>query len=524
MEATGVSPLVAGRYRVRHRIGTGGTATVLLAEDRVLRRRVALKRLRTGGSDDDRRRVVREARLGASLTHPNLATIFDVIDSDDDTIVVMEYVDGKPLSEAIGNDGLDPERVVEILRPVAAALDYAHGYGVVHRDVKPSNILIANDDTVKLVDLGAATGAEATRITTENRIVGTLAYIAPERLDGGDRSGREADVYSLAATAFEALTGAPPREAASVAEAVSQSLHDDAPDIRDRWPDATAGLARTLERGMDPDPSRRQPTAAQLVADIEATATTGETETRPLAAAETETLALGTAVPPPDEPAAVQRGRVPWLAAGALAAVAAATIGAIALAGGDGGSPSAAGGAEAKPASAGGHSRARHRAEHSGSKGSAQGPDAAPASTGAATTRATGSALGAELNDQGYALIQRGDYAGAVPILRRAVAAFPPGTTDINYAYALFNLGHALRMLGDPAAAIPILEQRLQIPDQTNVVQRELDAARAQLAGTGGPKPPKPEKAPKPEEHGAHGLEKKPGGVPPGHLKKEKGD
>jgi eukaryotic-like serine/threonine-protein kinase len=506
MKANGGSPVVAGRYRVHERIGAGGTATVLLAEDDVLRRRVAVKRLRSGGSEDERKRIVREARLGAALSHPGLATIFDVVDSDDETFAVMEFVDGRPLSELIGNDGLEPERVVDILRPVAAALDYAHGFGVVHRDVKPSNILIADDGTVKLVDLGAATSAEATRITAENNVVGTLAYLAPERLAGGDRSGREADIYSLGATAFEALSGSPPTSASTVAEAMAESAHGPPPDIRDRWPDATAGLAATLTRAMDPIPSRRQATAAQLVADIEATQLPPEpadTETRPLVAAA-----------PGGRVGAGTRARAPWLAIAALAAMAVATIVAIALSGGGSAPSKGTAGAHARHASAGAGSRPGHQG--------GGGPAPAPPTTAATSTatssssQLTGAALGAQLNDQGYAMIQSGDYSGAVPVLRRAVAAFPRGTTDINYAYALFNLGHALRMSGDPAAAIPILEQRLQIPDQTSVVQQELDAARAAVGSTSGGTEPKPPKG----GHGPPGLEKKPGGVPPGQLKK----
>jgi eukaryotic-like serine/threonine-protein kinase len=482
--------VVARRYLVHRRIGSGGTATVFEAEDQVLRRPVAIKRLRPGGSEDERKRILREARLGASLSHPNLATIYDVIDSDDETLVVMEYVEGEPLSALIPEGGLEPSRVVEVLRPVASALDYAHRHGVVHRDVKPSNIILAADGTAKLVDLGAATSPELTQITTENKVIGTLAYIAPERLSGGDPSGQEADTYSLAATAFEALTGTVPLAAENVAEAVTATL--DRPDIRDRLPDASQGLSRTLKRGMDADPSRRQPTAAQLVADIETTTLTPAFTEPPKATAPPP---KGTAPPPT---AVDGRARTPWLAAGALAAVALATILAIVLAGGGGTPNDATLAGSDHGGKASGNAKSNSAAKRGSDNHAATG--GATASTTATTAPATtapaspltGAALGSHLNDQGYAMEQGGDYAGAVPVLRRAVAAFPQGTTDINYAYALFNLAHALRMSGDPAAAIPLLEQRLQWGDQTDVVQRELDAARA-AAGVAAPKPAKPE-------------------------------
>ncbi len=252
---------------------------------------------------------------------------------------------------------------------------------------------------------------------------------------------------------------------------------------------------------MDPNPSRRQPTAAQLVADIEATQVEPErpaTETMPLAGE-----------------------RTPWIAVAALIAVAVATVLAIALAGGGGSSPS---GTSASSRGGGG-------AHHNGARAAQPPTHHSPATAGSVATTtspassarsapATGAALGAQLNDQGYALVQSGDYADAVPVLRRAVAAFPPGTSDIRYAYALFNLGHALRMAGDPAAAIPILEQRLRIPDQTDVVQHELDAARAALAAPA-PGKPEPAKPPKPREHLPPGLEGKPKHGPPGQGKKD---
>src|ERR671935_683175 len=212
------APKIAGRYRALRQIGSGGTATVFLAEDELLRRLVAIKRLRSGGSSDERQRILREARVGAGLSHPALATIFDVIAERNETLVVMHYIEGRPLSQLIPDSGLDPRRLVGILRPVASALDYAHRHGVVHRDVKPSNILISDAGEVKLVDLGAAIAPDATRITSENKVIGTLAYIAPERLTGDDPGGPAADIYSLAVTAFRALTGAPPLTATTPAE------------------------------------------------------------------------------------------------------------------------------------------------------------------------------------------------------------------------------------------------------------------------------------------------------------------
>src|SRR5581483_2876486 len=210
LHGTEPGAVLADRFRVRERLGTGGTATVFLAEDCVLCRDVAIKRLHAEGSEADIRRFRREARLGASLVHPNLVTVFDTLSSETGVLIVMEHVQGRPLSEQIGQDGMDPTQLLEILRPVASALDYAHEHGVVHRDVKPANVLIAHDRTVKLVDLGTATAGHLTQITAENEVMGTLGYIAPERLAGESIGEPTADVYSLAILAFEALTGHKP--------------------------------------------------------------------------------------------------------------------------------------------------------------------------------------------------------------------------------------------------------------------------------------------------------------------------
>jgi eukaryotic-like serine/threonine-protein kinase len=470
--------VLAERFSVRDRLGSGGTATVFLAEDTVLCREVAIKRLHTSGAAADTRRFRREARLGASLIHPNLVTIFDTISGDDGLFIVMEYVRGRPLSEVIGPDGMDPRRALEVLGPIASALDYAHENGVVHRDVKPANVLISHEGIVKLVDLGTATADHTTQITTENQVMGTLAYIAPERLAGDSVGEPAADVYSLAVVAFEALTGRKPYQADSPAELLERIRHSPPPDLGD----GRSGLAEVLAQGMDPDPDRRQASAGALVRDLE-TARPGRNEaasdrplepTQPMASATAENPAPQPFVPPPI--AEGPRRRRLLLPALAVLALLAAGVTWLALSGGGGGGTSGRG---TQAGTGSGSQQRSSDATASSSSSASAGTGGAGSSVVAAAPASASSETGAQLNDQGYALIQDGSYDEAVPVLRRAVAAFPEGTTDINYAYALYNLGHALRMAGHPDEAIPILEQRLRIPDQTETVQAELDAARA---------------------------------------------
>jgi eukaryotic-like serine/threonine-protein kinase len=475
--------VLADRFRVHGRLGAGGMATVFVAEDCVLCRDVAIKRLHAEGSEADVRRFRREARLGASLTHPNLVTVFDTLAGEDGVLIVMEYVRGRPLSELVAPEGMDPRRLLEILRPVASAIDYAHEHGVVHRDVKPANILIAEDRRVKLVDLGTATAGHLTQITAENEIVGTLAYIAPERLAGESVGESPADVYSLAVLAFEGLTGRQPHRANTPSELLDQVLHNPPPDVKEAWPQASPRLGRALMQGMDPDPKRRQASAGALVRDLEAALPSVGTA-RPPTIASTEPMAPVTqehAPPPPSRspdaaPPAQRRG---WLLP-ALVCIGALLLGGawLAFSGGEGDSGK-------------GTERSKQAADHkrgggSPTKSAAATPTtpttdtaAPPAEAVPSTSASDPGTAGSQLNDEGYSLIQQGRYVEAIPLLRRAVASFPQGTTDLNLAYALFNLGHALRMAGHPEEAIPILERRLEIPDQTQTVQAELDAARA---------------------------------------------
>ena len=482
--------LLADRYRVTGRAGAGGMATVLLADDEILHRRVAIKRLHADGRGSDVRRLRREARIGASLVHPNLVVVFDTITAEDGDFIVMEYVDGRPLSKLIASGELDREGVLAILEPLADALDYAHAHGVVHRDVKPANVLITSQGLVKLVDLGAATSSDITRVTAEHEVVGTLDFIAPERLSGEAVGEAASDIYSLAVLAFEALSGGrrpwPPEDPAVH---LSRTLAGP-PDLGARWPEAPPRLVQALQQAMDPDPGRRQGSAGALVRDIAAALSEPTTETRPIVA------------PVGSSPAAAATRNLPrWLAPAALGAAILILL-AIVLGTSGGGSDNG----RLAAAVAG-------KGQKAGSESKQPNSQSQPSTSTITTTTTTantapppadagsvsGIAEGTRLNDQGYALIQQDRYAEAVPILQRAVKAFPAGTSDLNYAYALFNLGHALRLAGDPAAAIPILEQRLQIPDQTETVQAELDLARAAAGESSTPTPDsKPGNGPKP--------------------------
>jgi tRNA A-37 threonylcarbamoyl transferase component Bud32 len=494
---------LAGRYRVIERLGVGGMATVYLAEDCVLGRRVAVKRMRRGASGRGRHnteRFRREARMGASLSHPNVVTVFDTLAGEDGVLIVMEYVDGEPLAAEIDRGRIPPDRAIAILAAVASALDHAHAAGIVHRDVKPGNVLISVDGNVKLADLGIATAAEATRITSANDIVGTLAYISPERLEDASPGGPEADVYSLAVLAWEMLSGEQLHRGSTPAEVLHRATMGPPPDLRAAWPEAPPELARTLQEALHADPDCRPESAGEFVARLRDSLESTAEEPEPLDPTETMTAptAIAAETPPPRAPADVledrppteeprpagmaRRSRGPRAALLAMAALALAGLAALAVAlvgGGDDGTGGGGGErvatSEERGAGGGGSEEVAPAPEEAAPPEETTIEEAAPVDEQPA---AAGGDDPAALNDQGFALIQEGDYEGAIPVLQRAVDSYPEGTTDLGYAYALYNLGNALRLAGRPEEAIPVLEQRLEIPDQTSTVERELELAR----------------------------------------------
>jgi serine/threonine protein kinase len=476
-------------------------ASVLLCEDERLGRQVAVKRLHADSPVDVERRFNREAKLGASLNHPNLVSVFDTATDDEGVLIIMEYVEGEPLSRLLRRGPLRPEEVCRMVCDLGEALDHVHAQGIVHRDVKPGNVLIRHDGVTKLVDLGIATAADISRITRSGVVLGTAAYMAPEQLEGKE-VGPATDVYSLAAIAFEALSGRKPREGRTPMEIAHRIATEGPPDLREAWGRAPAKAARVLQRGMAREPARRPPSAGDLADELADALRNPPAETaasrrfarRPVAPvpAAAPAHADKTADDEPAPTAAPIRrarsGRRPGLPAIAIALVfvalaIAAVTGSVLSSGDDESSSPRADRAPAQPRQSEPAKKQKKAKKDTKAEQSQGAPaDAAPAAPAApapaAEAPASSSASGAELNAQGFELMNQGRYAEAVPILQQAVESFPKGTTDLNYAYALYNLGRSLRLVGQPDKAIPILEQRLKIPNQTETVRRELELAK----------------------------------------------
>jgi eukaryotic-like serine/threonine-protein kinase len=213
---------IAGRYRVEGRLGVGGMSTVHLAFDQRLERYVALKLLAEHLADDPTfvSRFRREALAAARLVHPNIVQVFDfgLDESHHQHFIVMEHVSGHSCAELLRDRGhLDTEQAVDIVGQACRGLDYAHRNGVVHRDVKPGNLLVSDADVVKLADLGIARATDQSSITQVGSVLGTAAYLAPEQARG-EEAGPRADIYSLGVVTYQLLSGRLPYEANSLSE------------------------------------------------------------------------------------------------------------------------------------------------------------------------------------------------------------------------------------------------------------------------------------------------------------------
>jgi predicted Ser/Thr protein kinase len=263
-------------YRIERVLGRGGMSVVFLAEHPRLKSAVALKLLAPELAEDDvfRERLLRESRLAASISHPNVVPVYDTGEEDGILFISMRFVDGRDLRELLRTGALPLERTTAVCTSSAAALDAAHAGGLVHRDVKPANVLVQEAPWhVYVADFGLTKHADARSGATATGLVGTIDYMAPEQIEGRVVDGR-ADVYSLGCVAFECLTGRPPFKMENQVAVIWAHMRSTPPAVTDLDRTLPRAFDEVLQRALAKDPEERQPSAGELAAELEAAAAT----------------------------------------------------------------------------------------------------------------------------------------------------------------------------------------------------------------------------------------------------------
>lgn len=319
--------LAAGRYRIERALGQGGMAVVYLAYDEELHRPVAVKMLAPHLADDRnfRARFVQESKLASRLAHPNVVQVYDAGETDGSPYIVMEYVPGGTVAQ---RGKMSHEEAVPLALQACAGLQHAHNAGLVHRDVKPANLLVRKDDVLKIADFGIARAAELTRLTQHGTVLGTAAYLSPEQA-AGEEVTTATDIYSLGAVIYELLTGRAPYEFESLAELAAQQARGVIRPLRDLEPSVPEPVEAAVMHALAREPSFRPATASDFAHEL-AAASEVPTESL-LATAITEPLQSRTYRSLPGSSAWF------WIAGAAAVAIVATILGLFSL-GGRGGS------------------------------------------------------------------------------------------------------------------------------------------------------------------------------------------
>jgi tRNA A-37 threonylcarbamoyl transferase component Bud32 len=432
--------LLPPRYRAPERIGHGGMAEIFRAEDEVLGRTVAVKLLAERYSRDEaaRSRFTREALAAARLSgEPNIVTTFDVGEHEGRPFIVMEYLRGGSLEDRLRKGRPTTEETLGWIEQTAAALDAAHHNGVVHRDVKPGNLLLDKDGALRVADFGIASAAGMDALTMTGTVLGTAGYLSPEQAQG-ERATPASDRYALGVVAYELLTGRRPFESESATAEATAHVQAEIPSISEE-----SGLPRELNpvflRALAKDPAQRFGSSADFVDALREGLAGGATETRQLAPARSSGRRA------PAVPIVVA-----FLVAAALAGAGLAAI----IAGGD--------------------------------EGKTVSPTVVTRTVQGATVRETvtqkpppphppppAAASGVTLTDEATRLIQTGDFTGAERVARQAVTALR-GSGQPYEAYAEYDLGRALAELGRCDEAL----QHLDRSEQLQGDRKEIDKGR----------------------------------------------
>jgi hypothetical protein len=266
-----VGEIVAGRYELEELVSAGGMSSVYKAHDRLLERDVALKILHESAAADPEtiERFRREARAVAQLSHPSIVTVIDRGEDGGRQYIVFEYVDGESLKALVDRSGpLPVRRALQLAIPIARSLAYAHERGIVHRDVKPQNVLLNGDGKPKVTDFGIARSLGAGGVTRTGTVMGTSSYIAPEQASG-EEVGPQTDVYSLGVVLYELLAGEPPFAGDNFVTVAMRHVTEQVPSLLDRRRDLPLRVALAVERALEKDPRDRFPSMAAFAAELE---------------------------------------------------------------------------------------------------------------------------------------------------------------------------------------------------------------------------------------------------------------
>ena len=265
--------MLSGRYRLESKLGSGGMSTVYLAVDEVLDRHVAIKLLHREISEeaDQLERFRREARAAARLSHPNLVGVIDAGEDDGRPYIVFEYIKGRTLKRRLQEEGRLPvDEAVAYAIEIGRGLTAAHARKLVHRDVKPQNVLIDPDGRAKVTDFGIARSLEQQGMTATGRVLGTTDYVSPEQAMGEDVDERS-DAYSLGVVLYEMLTGDVPFRAETQVGVAMKHVNEPMPDVQTKRPEVSAAVASVVDRATTKDPRDRYGTVAEMVRDLEQT-------------------------------------------------------------------------------------------------------------------------------------------------------------------------------------------------------------------------------------------------------------
>jgi eukaryotic-like serine/threonine-protein kinase len=452
------------RYQHVVHLARGGMGDVYRALDTALGRTVAVKVLAERYADDDgvRQRFKNEGLAAARLsTAPYTVTIFDVGETEEQPYIVMEYLEGGSLEQRLKSGRPDTSDVLRWLEQAGAALDAGHAAGVVHRDVKPGNLLLDERDDVKVADFGVASAVGLDSLTMTGTVLGTAGYLSPEQAKG-ERATPASDRYGLGVVAWELLTGKRPFESESMTAEAAAHVHAPVPAISSES-DLPPELDPVFERALAKDPGARYATAADFVGDLREGLSRAAGTTQEIAAVQQEYI-------PPAAPSASGRNRL--VCAGALLA------GLLALGGGLGAAAVLSSDDEPQAQTVVKTQISTAEGEVTTVRETVTTPEPPPPSPPPPPPSPTPSAAsGEQLTDQATALLGQGKWAEAEQVARQAVAKLE-GSGELYEGYANYNLGRALVEQGRCDEALPYLDKSQQIQGS----RREIREAKAKCA------------------------------------------